>query len=191
MENTAKQNAEAAQASPSDAQVIEAVVHAVKTAEPKALVTLRKLATDALNAHEKAVNAYFKLCVHIRDSQLDKATVQDVLTERGYPASRISEVKRVAFCTDELFSQFRQGVIGFRYTLAAARDAVKANGQQALPVGSHLTPEQKLKEELRDALSEIIPLKGALPKLLAYGVTLQVNGHAVTVKVKKLKPSTK
>lgn len=158
------------------------------TVAPKDLATLRRLATDAFNQHGKAVKAYWSLCVHIRDAQINPVVVQQELAARGYPPSRVSEIKRVAFCAPALFEEYRKGVVGFRFVLLAARDEARGKDQQReLPLT--LKHEEKLKNQIVTALQEIIPVAGPLPVLLRYQFPVRVNGYQVTIKVKKVKPA--
>jgi len=163
----------------------------VPAESPRDIAKLRKLATDAINQHQKAVKAYWALCVHIRDAQLTPDVVQRELGERGFAASRISEIKRVAFCAPALFEEYRQGVVGFRFVLGKARDGDEAAPSDQEEIPEVLKAEDKLRKEISEALEGVIPLTGPLPKLLRYSFPVVVNGYEVTLKIKKTKETAK
>lgn len=154
---------------------------------PKDIAGLRKLATDALNQHQKAVKAYWALCVYIRTKQITPDIVTQELRDRGFADSRISEIKRVAFCAPALFEDFRKGVVGFRFVLGQERAQKLLPPPEQTEMPTILKGEDKLKAEMIDALSAIIPLKGPLPLLLRYQFPVVVNGYSVTIRVKKIK----
>jgi len=117
---------------------------------------LRQVAAEALEAATKALDAYWRLCVFIREKQLTPVSVNKVLKELGYGEVRISEIKRVSFSSDKIFEEYRKKAIGFRLALKEARKASKKETQ--------VTSEEILfAEALARVVQEFVPLKGKLP----------------------------
>lgn len=69
-------------------------------------------------------NCYYLLCNYIRDQQLTPVFVTGLLKARGFAASRISEIKTVAFSADAVWSSYKAMTIGFRKVLDLERGSV-------------------------------------------------------------------
>ncbi|SDU18045.1 hypothetical protein SAMN05444156_2446 [Verrucomicrobium sp. GAS474] len=83
-------------------------------------------AFSARSAESNAVMCYMALCIEIRRHQLAPKEVTVLLSAAGYNYSRISEVKRVAFVSDEIFQKFLSEGLGFRSALRLARGGERA-----------------------------------------------------------------
>lgn len=81
---------------------------------------LKEAALQVRRATETLGQKYLKLCGVIRDLQATPAEVQEVLSGVGFSPSRISEIKRVSFCSPELFATFQKKLIGFKPALQKA-----------------------------------------------------------------------
>lgn len=96
------------------------------------LIVLAKEVGDAVSS---VLGKYLACLVLIRESQLNPVQVTKALKSAGWAASRISETKRLAFCSEVLFESYRKRLIGFRPALEAARSEA-------------LTPEEKASRNL-------------------------------------------
>lgn len=156
----------------------------VKDTPPPAVIgQLRKLIVDAENLAEKAVGAYFKLCVFIRENQISPEQLTKELTQRKYAPSRISELKMVSYAPEMVFKRYREKVTSFRLALAEARQ-VNRDKQAVLPgVAAKQGKLESLGRQLQDVLELYLPVVGN-GKPYA-GVTWQkhCNGFLVTVKI--------
>lgn len=134
---------------------------------------MRTLAKDVITAYSNAVTAYYDLCVYIRDEQLTPKQVTETLRQVGYPASRISEVKKVSFSTPQIFAEYRAKTVGFKLALQAAR-ADKPQKQE--------TEEIATKEFFVADLSSLI-LKYCKDGKIPRWFPLTVEDSAFTVKL--------
>jgi hypothetical protein len=158
-------------------EIVDPLIPVVKSEKPSAdsvenIEGLRTVASQALDAAKVALDAYWRLCVFIREKQLTPVTVNKVLKELGYGEVRISEIKRVSFSSDKIFEEFRKKTIGFRLALKEARKVARGPVQ--------VTSEEVLFAEAMGRLvQEFVPLKGKLPFWLK-SFEMEAQGAVVT-----------
>lgn len=148
--------------------------------DAKIISGLKKRAVDALTAAEKALNKYWELLVYIRDNQIPPPVVSQQLKEAGYQDSRVAEVKRVAFCSPQLFDQYRNRAIGFRLALGKAREEAGAGKAAPKP----LAESAQFRNELMRLCEGYVPAAGKVPKWLR-SVKLEVQGCEIVFTVKR------
>lgn len=84
---------------------------------------LRKAARAFVSAMSDLGSKYLALVATIREGQYRPEVVDRVLSEAGLPRPRISELRRVAECSEEIYEDFKARLIGFKAALAKAREA--------------------------------------------------------------------
>jgi len=82
---------------------------------------LLKIARDCVNAAINLGMTYLELVGDIRKRSIDPVTVTATLKEAGFADSRISEVKRVAFASEEVYKEIAAAQLGFKAAVTAAR----------------------------------------------------------------------
>lgn len=87
----------------------------------KSLLELRELGELFIKSAVAVTDLYLRICLHIRSYDLDRDEVTPVLKQCGFPASRISELCRVAFAPENIFREFSATHIGFRVALLKTR----------------------------------------------------------------------
>lgn len=157
---------------------------------PAVIGQLRKLITDAENLAEKAVGAYFKLCTFIRENQISPEQLTKELTQRKYPASRISEIKTVSYAPEAVFKRYREKVTSFRLALGEARQSVRDKQEQLPGMQSRGSLLDRLHQAVADVLAEHLPLTGKQTPYAGVTLKISVNNWPVTVKLNK-RQSTK
>jgi len=95
--------------------------HVRGQAREVSVAQLRQLGELFLTASVAVTDLYLRLCSHIRAYDLDPDEVAVALREAGFPASRISELCRVAFAPDNIWREFSATHIGFRVALTKTR----------------------------------------------------------------------
>jgi hypothetical protein len=145
--------------------------------DAKLMSGLRKHAKDAITSAQTAFKKYWELLVYIRDNQIPPPVVQAELKEAGFALSRIAEVKRVAFSSEDIFDAYRKNAIGFRLALDKARGAKKGEAARA--------PQGQLYEKaLRHVVEEFVGVAGKLPNW-AKRTQFQAQGCDVVVVIKR------
>ena len=82
---------------------------------------LRELGRLFLHSAVTVGNLYLRICDHIRAYDLDPDEVAAALRDAGFAASRISEIRRVAFAPENLYREFMTQGLGFRVALTKTR----------------------------------------------------------------------
>jgi len=82
---------------------------------------LRELGRLFLHSAITVGNLYLRICDHIRVYDLDPDEVTAALREAGFPPSRISEIRRVAFAPENLYREWMAEGLGFRVALTKSR----------------------------------------------------------------------
>lgn len=95
-----------------------------------AIAKLRWLGKQVASAQATLGTRFFKLCSHIRKTQLHPETVRNILKVQGLNASRVSEILKVANSSPQIFSDYKRRLIGFKLALSHARGEER-NGEQA------------------------------------------------------------
>ncbi|HYE31960.1 MAG TPA: hypothetical protein VEH27_11060 [Methylomirabilota bacterium] len=104
------------------AQYMRGPKRAQKSEHAPEVARLVTIAKQALKAEAKLKSRYLAICEYIRRHQLLPRMVTEALSEAGYPKSRISEIKRVAFVSPEIWAMFKKDLIGFKPLLRRARE---------------------------------------------------------------------
>jgi len=141
----------------------------------------RKLATDAINAAQKAVGIYRKLVAFIRENQLPPAYVKVELTQRKYSPPRIAEILKASEASTEDFKAFMAGTIGFKAVLEKTREA--ATQRQSEIPGTRMREREKLRQELIQLLGEYLPVAGKPSKLEKLTLLVVANGYPCSLKI--------
>jgi len=118
----------------------------------EAQLKLIGLAKEVGASFSVALEKYLACALLIRESQMDPRQVSKALAAAGWARSRISEMKRLAFCSQVLFDAYRKRLIGFRPALEAARS-------------ESLTPEEKSARHLNGFKAGVARLGSAGIKL--------------------------
>lgn len=120
-------------------------------AEEKQKGHIRKLGEEIVKLTVKAGEKYFDLCSYIRKEQVAPKLVSAELKELGFHKVRISEINKVAQCSDELWNQFAARTLGFKGVLSLERGTVQnmVAEVQELPKGQ---VEEGLSELAADEL---------------------------------------
>lgn len=187
-------------------QAANAVVLA--TEKPEDVRKLRRLADESQHAIKNALNRYVALVEHIRDAQIMPKTVAATLTEAGYVPSRVAEVKKLAFCSNEIFAQWKAGLIGMKPALERARAEANAEKNEAAETGKdgaqmalgqtvkpaekakRKTEAQRFKDALMGFMAEWVPVAGELPTYFS-GLKVRVNGAEVLLSATRKEKSAK
>ncbi len=97
-------------------------------------------------------NLYMRICDHIRMYEIDPLEVSQALTKAGFPDSRISEIKRVAYAPQDVYLEYSAGQYGFRVALAKSR----------LFYAAQRTKAHAKRRQLRKAAGRLIKLASAM-----------------------------
>lgn len=92
---------------------------------------LAGLAAKVQCLHDELGNAYYNLCIWIREKQISPKGVSVILQLMGFRKERVAEIKRVCFCSEELWNDYRRRWIGFRSALRMARREKTEGGKGA------------------------------------------------------------
>lgn len=143
--------------------------------ESREEMTLRKKAEVFHKKSADLQKLYFSLCSYIREKQLEPAVVRRALLAAGFPKSRVSEVFKVSFVSEEIWLEYKAKTIGFKLAYQAAVDEKagkthnpKTRLRNRLLAVAHRFEEAALFLEDKD-LALIVP---DLEKLLAEGKEL-------------------
>jgi hypothetical protein len=100
---------------PCEKRVAKAQDNSEWVAEVKGLAILIKTTSDDLR------DKYFQLCKLIRKSQPSPQFLTETLKSCDWRDERISEIKTVCFCSDEVWSDYEKRFLGFKLALQKAR----------------------------------------------------------------------
>lgn len=159
------------------------IVESSSSEKPDDVKKLRKLAQEAFSAAQEAMDKYWQLLVYIREAQIAPATITKELPELGYSPQRISEIKRIAFSSNQVFDEYKSKAIGFKLALQKAREE-KAK------------PAEKTTEQGKDAyilqldsvFVQHVPVAGKVAPWMRK-LQIEVNGCIITVTVVRNKDS--
>jgi len=84
--------------------------------------SLLVLADATVKAGTQFANKFREMVAFIREKEMLPNEVNPVLTKAGFPASRASEIKAIAFSADEVWNTYKEAKLGFRATLEKARE---------------------------------------------------------------------
>ncbi|HMJ90271.1 MAG TPA: hypothetical protein VK530_10665 [Candidatus Acidoferrum sp.] len=103
--------------------------------QPRAesVAQLTELGKTFVRAAVAVADVYLRICDHIRWYELDPDEVSKALAEAGFPPSRVSEIKRVAYAPDHIWKELQAREIGFRVALQKSRMYYE-NRKRELPV---------------------------------------------------------
>jgi len=77
------------------------------------LEQLRELGRLFIKSAVAVGDLYLRICDHVRAYDLDPDEVGAALRDAGFPASRVSEIRRVAFAPSNIYNEFMTKGIGF------------------------------------------------------------------------------
>ncbi len=157
---------------------------------PAVIGQLRKLITDAENQAEKAVGAYFKLCVFIREKQISPEQLTKELTQRKYAKQRITEIKTVSYAPELVFKRYQEKVTSFRLALGEARQEKRDKQHELAGMPGRAGSLEQLKHDLDKLLAEHLPLVGRTAPYAGVTLVLRANNWPVTVRIQKRKNPT-
>ena len=95
--------------------------HVRGQAREVSLEQLRDLGRLFIKSAVAVGDLYLRMCDHIRAYDLDPDEVASALKDAGFPPSRISEIRRVAFAPENLYREFMTKGYGFRVALTKTR----------------------------------------------------------------------
>jgi hypothetical protein len=151
---------------------------AMEAAQRKA--ALQALGRRALALAGETVASYMELCRYVREKQYAPKEVSLYLGEVGYPPERISEIKRVAFCSEELWERYIDGTMGFRPALLKAREETEKTEGQGVASPAR---QKQLKREVKVRQLEAHTAKAlGLAADLGKGGEWKLNGWVLTIK---------
>jgi len=137
-------NAQKPAATPGEVMSGKEVAEAEKSKKQSAEVARRGEAV--IRATMETGERYLDLCRYIRENQIDPKLVTASLTPLGFARSRISEIKKIAYATDELWNEYAARNIGWK----GALDLARAEGVKQIADAAHTTVEEA-EEGLEDA----------------------------------------
>lgn len=82
---------------------------------------LTRLGKVFADCEAPVVDLYFRMVDHARSYELDPEEIHDALVSAGFPASRVSEFKRLAFAPEEVWHEYCEGKLGFKLALRKTR----------------------------------------------------------------------
>jgi len=89
---------------------------------------------------------YFKLVSTIREKKISAECVRDGLEPLGFPASRISEINKVAYSPDDVWLEYKSRKLSFRNALNVTRGTMKLlladSGEKTVPKWVDQIPEE-------------------------------------------------
>lgn len=135
------------------------------------LKQLRQLGELFVRGAMAVGNLYLRICDHIRAYDIDPAEVSQALSQAGFPESRISEVKRVAYAPQEIYMEYSAGRYGFRVALEKSR----------LYYAAHRTKPQAKRRQLRKAAGRLIKLASVMHSG-PDGWEYELNGYKLVIR---------
>lgn len=114
-----------------------------------------KLGWEVLQGHVELGLKYLRLCEHIRKNQIGPAQVTEALKALGFHKVRISEVNKLATCSDELWSKYACRELSMKKVLQIERGSVSV---EALDLDETEMKEAGLAEG-EGASAETVPAK--------------------------------
>lgn len=100
---------------------------------------LQKLGVDIITQVGKVAEKYHALITYIRQAKCSPKLVSYEMGKLGFKRSRISEVKRVAFASDDTYSAYEAKLIGFDKAIELARATVDGKARELTPAARQLT----------------------------------------------------
>jgi len=88
-------------------------------------IEFKKLAHEIVMATAAVGEKYLSVCLYIRENKIMPKQVTAWLLDCGFHKSKASEINRVAQAPDEVFSNFKARVIGWRDALQISRGTVE------------------------------------------------------------------
>lgn len=137
-------NAQKPSATPGEVMTGKEVAEAEKAKKQAEEIARRGEAV--IRATMETGERYLDLCRYIRENQIDPKLVTASLTPLGFARSRISEIKKISYATDELWNEYAARNIGWK----GALDLARAEGVKQIAHATDTTVEQA-QENLEDA----------------------------------------
>lgn len=85
------------------------------------LTQLREKARCVVRDLKQLTTSYLELCCFIRTAMVRPEEVSTELCKCGFTKSRISEIKRISYASDEIFNDFKRRLTGWKATLERIR----------------------------------------------------------------------
>ena len=152
---------------------------------------VREAATKFLRRAGELRRTFLELCDTVRAEHISPAELRSVLKSVGYPASRVSELATVCFCSPEMYQDYKSRLIGFRALLQrvrASREPVKADvrGWQEIERGLQRI-EKCERVEIVESGSLIAVVLTLAKSAAGVSESVTVGNVRVTVGIKRLK----
>jgi len=150
----ANQAMEAAQAATMGSGITPGLVtqNREEVAQSEKLIELGKQIIQAIGAVSEK---YHALIVYVRTNKVAPKLVTYEMTKLGFARSRIAEVKRVAFASNETYSAYESKLIGFSKALELARTSDGGKEAELTEAGRLLTAGGSLSDsDAEEAISD-------------------------------------
>lgn len=160
----------------------------------KALVLQMRAAECALR------ETTFAVVVYLREQQITPAVARHVMADCGMRPAYISELLRVAFCSEELFQSYKARLLGFKMVLSKARREGEGDNCLQVEAADNLNAIQAAFYKLAvgpgvfsqawaadGALGIVLRLAETGPVVDGKTVNLKAGGYSLSLTVEKLK----
>ena len=129
------------------------------------------IAKETVSAGEQFSEKFRTMVCFIRSQAMMPAEVAPVLIKAGFNPQRASEIKALAYTSDEVWAEYNTRQIGWKATLEKAREAGNATGEKR---GRKRKPKDQLWVELKRAHDKAAKSSRIVQGFNCFGVSCMI-----------------